>query len=343
MQAVVYDGPRQFTVREVATPDPGPGEVLVRVIQTGVCGTDLHLHDGQFMAVYPMTPGHETVGIVERLGDAVDALHVGDQVAVNPSASCGRCGYCREGRPLLCRELTGIGSSRPGAFAEFVVAPEAQVFSAAGMDPDVAVFIEPTSCVMHGMDRLRVTPGSSALVVGAGPTGLLLAELIAAAGAVHVTVAEIAAFKLETAARLGIDRTFLMDRADLPGDVARLRELAGPGQDFGFDIVVDATGVAAVEEACVSLARNGGTVLFYGVADEHARIRISPYEVFRRELTLLGSFAEINSFPAAIAALRSGRARTSGIITHRFNLEDYSAALDALRGDPTAHKVVVQV
>jgi D-arabinitol dehydrogenase (NADP+) len=342
MKAVVYDRPGSFTVRDVPLPQVGPGDVRIRVLRSGICRTDLHLHDGQFMAVYPMIPGHETVGTVEQVGAGVEGVRAGDQVAINPNAACGRCGFCREGRPLLCRSLTGIGSSLPGGFAEFVVAPSAQVFPVEDMDPDVAVFTEPTSCAMHGADRLRPAGGSSALVFGAGPSGLLLAQLIGRSGAAVVTVAASSAFKLERAVALGLDQTFLMDRADLDGDVRKLRDLAGPDRDRGYDIVVDATGTPEVAEVCVSLTRNGGTVLVYGVADEQDLIQIAPYELFRRELTIIGSFAEISSFPAAIAALRSGRVRTDGLITHRFGLDAYDQALETVRHERTAHKVVIE-
>lgn len=341
MKAVVYEAPRRFSVRDVATPEPGPGEVRVRVIQTGVCGTDLHLHDGQFLAVYPMVPGHEVVGVVDALGDGVEAMEtvaVGDRVAVNPNASCGRCAYCREGRPLLCDDLTGIGSSLPGGFAEYLVAPALQVFSVDGLADDVAVLVEPTSCAAHAVDVIAPRHGSTALVLGAGPTGILLAQLLRAAGASSVTIAAPTGFKLELAASLGVDRTFLMDRGDLAGDVRALSDLSGGP---GYDLTVDATGAAAVAEVLLPLTRNGGTAVFYGVTDESDQVSISPYDMFRRELTIKGSFAEISSFPAAIAALRAGRARTDGLITHRFSLEDYGAALEALRSDRTAHKVVV--
>ncbi|HET7820116.1 MAG TPA: zinc-dependent alcohol dehydrogenase family protein [Ornithinibacter sp.] len=338
MRAVVYDAPREFSVREVPTPEPRPGEVRVRVIQTGVCGTDLHLHDGQFMAVYPMVPGHEVVGVVDALGDDVAGLALGERVAVNPNASCGRCAYCREGRPLLCDDLTGVGSSLPGGFAEYLVAPAVQVFAVEGLDDDTAVFTEPTSCAAHAVDVIGPRHGSTALVIGAGPTGILLAQLLRAAGAASVTVAAPTAFKLELAATLGADRTVLMDRGDLAGSVRALTELTGGA---GYDLTVDATGAAAVAEVLLPLTRNGGTAVFYGVADEADRVSISPYDVFRRELTIKGSFAEISSFPAAIAALRAGRARTTGLITHRFALDDYGPALEALRSDRTAHKVVV--
>jgi D-arabinitol dehydrogenase (NADP+) len=338
MKAVVYDAPRSFTVKEVPTPEPGPRGVRVRVTQTGVCGTDLHLHEGEFLAAYPMIPGHEIVGVVDRTGQEVEDLEPGQQVVLNPNSSCGNCAFCRAGRRLLCPHIAGLGSNRPGGFAEYVVAPVEQVFSAEGMDPDTAVFTEPTSCAMHGTDVLRPVAGSTALVLGAGPTGLLLAQLVARSGAAHVTVASPVPFQLTTARALGLDATFEMDRDDLPGDVARLLALTGGA---GYDIVIDATGVATVIQACLSLTRSGGTTLFYGVANEQDRIQVSPYEIFRRELTIKGSFAEIDSFPAALVALRSGRARTDGIITHRFPLEQYGDALDAVRGDSSAHKVVI--
>ena len=338
MRAVVYDAPRSFAVTEIPDPVAGPGQVRVRVIQTGVCGTDLHLHEGQFMAAYPLIPGHETVGLVDQLGEGVESVALGEQVTINPNASCGVCDYCRSGRPILCDALTGMGSNRPGAFAEYVVAPASQVFSVEGLPVDTAVFVEPTSCVAHGMDVIRPQHGSNALVLGAGPTGLLLAQLLKHGGAARVTVAGSTAFKLDTARSLGADDTFAMDRGDLPGDVQRLRELSG-GQ--GFDLVVDATGNRDVIEQCVPLTRNGGTVAFYGVSDEQDRVQVSPYEIFRREITIKGSFAEVSSFPSAIAALRNGRARTDNLITHRFPLEEYGDALEAVRSDKSAHKVVV--
>ena len=339
MKAVVYDAPRSFTVREIPTPEPGPGEVRVKVLQTGVCGTDLHLHEGQFLAVFPLTPGHEVVGVVDALADDVAGLRLGEQVTVNPNAGCRHCDHCRAGRPLMCPNLTGMGSTHPGAFAEYLVAPVRQVFSVQGMDPDTAVFVEPTSCVMHGMEVFGPPPGSTALVLGAGPTGLLLAQLLAHNGAAHVTVGDSAAFKLETAQSLGVDATLVMDRGDLDGDARRLRDMSPAGD--GYDLVVDATGDASVCAVCVPLTRNGGTAVFYGVTDEKDLVQVSPYDIFRREITIRGSFAEIDSFPAAITALSSGRARTTGLITHRFGLDDYGLALETLRDDDTRHKVVI--
>ena len=213
------------------------------------------------------------------------------------------------------------------------------MFSVEGLPLDTAVFAEPAACAMHGLESLALRPGSSVLVFGAGPTGLLLAQLIASGGASSVTVAAPSQFKLDTAAMLGIDRTVRISRDDAEGTVTELRE-ASPGGD-GYDVVVEATGSAAIGNLCVPLTRNGGTVLIYGVTRAEDVVTFHPFDVFRREITIRGSFAEISSFAAAIAALRGGRARTAGIITHRFPLDDYGKALDALANDPSVHKVVI--
>lgn len=338
MKAVVYDAPRSFSVHEVPVPKAGAGEVLIKVTQTGVCGTDLHIHDGDFYAAFPLIPGHEIVGTIAEVGEQTAGFEVGQRVTVNPNISCGHCHACRIGRPLLCWNLKGIGTNWPGGFAEYLTAPAAYTYAVDGLADDTAVATEPAACAMHGLERLQVTPGSTALVLGAGPTGLLLAQLLAGGGAAKVTVAAPTAFKLERARQLGVDATHLMDREDLPGDVAALMEASGGS---GYDIVIDATGAAAVAETTVDLTRDGGTVMFYGVTKPEETIRIKPYDVFRREITIKGSFAEISSFPATIEALRSGRARTDGLITHRFPIEDYASALEAVRCDPTAHKVVI--
>ena len=338
MKAVVYDAPKQYSVKEVPTPEPGPGEVRIKVDQVGVCGTDVHIHHGDFGAVFPLTPGHELVGTIDALGEGTGRFAVGEQVTVNPNVYCGTCDYCLAGRLILCSDMKGLGSNFPGFFAEYATVREDLVFSVEGIHPDTAVFTEPAACAMHGLESLQIRPGAKALVFGAGPTGLLLAQLIRSGGAASVTVAAPTPFKLETARALGVDQTVLIDRADMEGNRARLLEASGAD---GYDYVVEATGSTAIGNICVPLTRNGGTVLVYGVTRADETVSFHPFDVFRREITIKGSFAEMTSFGAAIRALRSGRARTDGIITHRFSLDDYGKALDAVAGDRTAHKVVI--
>ncbi len=338
MKAVVYDSPRSFTVKDVPTPSAGAGELLIKVIQTGICGTDLHIHNGDFFAEFPLIPGHEVVGIVAAVGEGVEGFNPGERVSVNPNMSCGTCHQCHVGRPLLCENLKGLGTNWPGGFAEFLAIPVAFCFSVDGLDDDTAVFTEPASCAMHGLETLQVRPGSTALIFGAGPIGLLLGQFLARGGASRVTVAASTQFKLDRALALGIDGTYLMDRGDLDGSQRALMELSG---DDGYDIVIDATGSADISERTVDLTRSGGTVMFYGVTSPEDRVSLSPYDIFRREITIKGSFAEISSFPQTISALRNGRATTAGLITHRYRLEEYAEALEALQNDPTVHKIVV--
>jgi D-arabinitol dehydrogenase (NADP+) len=338
MKAVVYDAPRHYAVKEIPKPEARAGEVRIKVNQVGVCGTDLHIHHGDFNAVFPLIPGHELVGTVDDLGEDVTRFRVGEQVTVNPNIYCGTCDYCLAGRLILCSNMKGLGSNYPGFFAEYVTVSEDLVFSVEGIDPDTAVFTEPAACAMHGLESLQLRPGSTALVFGAGPTGLLLAQLIKSGGASSVTVAAPTQFKLDTARDLGVDRTVLIDRNDMDGNREKLLEASGAD---GYDYVVEATGSTAIGDICVSLTRNGGTVLVYGVTRADETVTFHPFDVFRREITIKGSFAEMTSFGAAIRALRSGRARTDGIITHRFSLDDYDKALDALAHDRGVHKVVI--
>jgi len=307
-----------------------------------MCGTDLHLHEGQFLATFPLTPGHETVGVVDEVGfGALDGqelpLVVGQQVVVNPNSSCGDCAYCADGRPWLCDGFAGIGSSTPGGFADYLVVPSRQVFDATGLDPDLAVFAEPAACIAHLMDRLQPLAGCSVVVLGAGPTGVLLTQFLRLHGAGGVVLADPNPAKLATASGLCEMSTVLVDRADLAGSIdAVLAAHAG-----AFDVVIDATGRADVIQELPRLARNGARIVYYGVADEAARVTISPFEVFRRELTIMGSFTEVDSFPDALAAFRAGAIRMDGVITHRIPLSDYAIALETLRSDRSAHKVVV--
>jgi D-arabinitol dehydrogenase (NADP+) len=337
MRAVVYDGPRRFEVRTVPTPEPGTGEVRLAVEMAGMCGTDLHIHDGGFFSRYPLTPGHEIVGWVDQLGDEVEGLTVGQRVVADNTVLCGHCPSCRRDEPLFCRNFYSLGVNGPGAFADYVVVRAEKCFPAEDLSPATAVMTEPTACAIHGMDVLDARPGSDVLLFGAGPTGLVLAQLLVHGGAARVTVAAPTEFKLALAREYGVDTTVQMDRADPGASLAELRENAPEG----YDVVVEATGALAVGELCVPLTRDGGTVLIYGMADEKAVLPLHPYEVFRRELTVKGSFAQTHCFDRSLAVMRSGRVRTEGIVTHEFRLSDYDSALEALRSDASCMKAAI--
>jgi D-arabinitol dehydrogenase (NADP+) len=336
MRALVYEAPRQFGVREVTQPRAGTGEVVIDVRLAGVCGTDLHLHAGGFFAEFPLTPGHESVGVVREVGAGVQRLEPGQRVAVDNASACGHCSQCSKGQPLFCENFLSLGVNAPGGFAESLVSPAHKVYPIEDVDDDVAVFAEPLACAMHGMDVLALEPGADVLMIGAGTTGLLLAQLLVHGGAGRVTVAAPTEFKLALASQYGVDRVVQITR-DADKTFQTLRDLAPDG----FDVAVDVTGASSVVQQLPDLVATNGTVFVYGMCDADDRVQWSPYDIFRRQLRVKGSFAQVNCFDRSLAMLRSGRVRTDGLITHRFALEEYGAALDALASDPTCLKAVV--
>jgi D-arabinitol dehydrogenase (NADP+) len=336
MRAAVYTAPREFALVDVPLPEPGPGEVRVRVELAGVCGTDLHIHDGTFFATFPLTPGHEMVGIVEALGDGVTSLAFGERVVVNGNSSCGLCEFCSEGRGLQCVALSALGVTGPGGFAEALTSPAGRCVPVGDLAPGVAVFAEAAACATHGMEILDARPGSTALVLGAGPTGLLLAQLLMHNGAAEVTVAGPTRFKLDVALDLGLDRVI-----EIPRDPVAAFDILRAARPSGYDSVVVATAVPGVFEIATPLTRDGGTVLWYGVTTPDDRVAMSPYDVYRREITIKGSFAQVTSFRQAVRALQHGRIRTDGLTTHVFPLAEFGAALEAVRSDRTCLKAVI--
>ena len=337
MKAVVYDEPRKFEVREVAVPEPGAGEVLIRILVAGICGTDLHLHAGEFGPSYPLTPGHEFVGEVVSVGTGVAEDMIGRRFVVDNTGSCGHCLECRRARPAYCRNLVAQGVNAPGGFAEYVVTSSGRCFAIDDLDAETAVFTEPVACVVHGLDVLGLRPGSNVLLFGAGPTGLILTQLLAGSGATELTVAAPTQAKLNLARARGADRTVLLDRHNTAASFEELRQAAPDG----FDVVIDATGALVLLAQTLALTRTGGTVFVYGMTPQSAVWPIAPYDIFRRELTIKGSFAQQFSFDRALSALRSGRVKTEGMISRRFNLDAYGEALDAVADSSVVKALIV--
>src|SRR5215207_2142964 len=337
MKAVVYDEPAKFEVREVAVPEPGAGEVLIRILVAGICGTDLHLHAGEFGPSYPLTPGHEFVGEVVSVGTGVAEDMIGRRFVVDNTGSCGHCLECRRARPAYCCNLVAQGVNAPGGFAEYVVTSSGRCFAIDDLDAETAVFTEPVACVVHGLDVLGLRPGSNVLLFGAGPTGLILSQLLAGSGATELTVAAPTQAKLNLARARGADRTVLVDRDSPAASFEELRQAAPDG----FDVVIDATGALVVLAQTLALTRTGGTVFVYGMTPQSAVWPIAPYDIFRRELTIKGSFAQQFSFDRALSTLRSGRVKTQDMISRRFTLDAYDEALDAVADSSVVKALIV--
>jgi D-arabinitol dehydrogenase (NADP+) len=339
MKAVFYDKPLQFSVKEVHSPELKQNQVLIKVHSCGVCKTDVHIHHGEFITGFPLIPGHEFVGEIVKLGEEVKGYAVGDRVAADNTVLCGYCYYCKRNQPLYCENFYSLGCNGPGGFAEYVVVNQDKVFSIGDLSFDEAVLIEPTACAVHGLDMIDVKPGDDILMFGTGPTGIILAQLLKHAGAGNLVIVGSDKRKLDVVKELAADHVVSMDRNDYSKHEKELLDLFPKG----FDIIVDATGATEVIQHCPQFAKFGAKVVIYGVAPENDRISISPYEVFRKELKIIGSFAQTHCFDRAITFIQNGIVKSKGIITHRFKLDEFDKAIEQVEHGKGHIKVIIDL
>lgn len=338
MKALVYTAAERFSVQDLAEPKVGQGQVLVRAQRCGVCKTDLHIHHGRFISKFPLTPGHEFCGEIAKVGPGVTDWKMGDRVTCDNTVLCGYCYYCRRNQPLYCENFYSLGCTGPGGLAEYVVVNRDKVFQLPDhLSFDEAAFAEPLACVVHGVDMLDLQCGDKVLIFGAGPAGILLAQLLEHCGAALVVVVAPTQFKLELLNRLGIEHTIRMDRSDYSRHVSAVRALAPKG----YDVVIEATGFPPLLEHAFQFTKMGSKVLVYGVTNEEDRIQVSPYWLFRNEIKLLGSFAQTHCFERALQYLEHGVIRVKELITHRLGLDEYGQALTLLEDGKKNVKIMI--
>ncbi len=316
MRAVVFHGPNSLAVEQVPDPACGPDEVIVQVAQSGICGTDLHIYRGEYMGEFPLIPGHEFSGTVVEIGRDVDYVAIGDRVAPDPNIFCNHCEFCRNDQANHCLNWQGVGVTRNGGFAEYVAVPAKVCYPVPENLTDTqAAFIEPLACVAYAMRRLPVEPADQVLIFGAGPMGLLLVQTLRHSGASQVVVVEKQAERLALAKQMGAAQTVTAG----PDQADELRSSA----PYGFDVVIDATGVPAVIEQAFDFLKPRGRYLQFGVTPMNARVQIDPYAVFKNDWTILGSFAVCYSFQPAIAWLANGVIDIAPLVTHTAPLEAF--------------------
>jgi 2-desacetyl-2-hydroxyethyl bacteriochlorophyllide A dehydrogenase len=296
MRAILFSAPRQISLQEVNVPICGTDEVLVQVSQVGICGTDVHIYRGEYHSKFPVIAGHEFVGQVVEVGTKVTALKRGDRVAVDPNLYCGECYFCRQEQSNHCLNWQGVGITRPGGFAEYVAVPARACYLVPEQLTDTqAACIEPLSCVIYALKRLRTWPGDEVLIFGAGPMGLLLVQALRHTGASQIIVVEKEEDRRNLALRMGAT-TSIAANSDVRD---RLFNLA----PYGYGIVIDATGVPEVIQAALQYLKPRGQYLQFGVAPIDVTVQWQPYEIYHKDLTLIGSFALCYTFQPAIAWL----------------------------------------
>ncbi|NDR57830.1 zinc-dependent alcohol dehydrogenase family protein [Aliiruegeria sabulilitoris] len=315
MKAVVYDALGSVIFSEIETPRPAPGEVLIRVAASGVCHTDIDVLHGRYGTPdFPLVPGHEYAGVVEELGEGVSEFAVGDRVVVDPNLSCGHCRACRKGLANLCETLGAYGVSTNGGFAEYSAVKAENLVAIGDMPFNMAALAEPMGCVLNGVEAIGTEGVENALVVGAGPIGLLMAMALKTRGVEEIGLVDLAPHRLELAESFGFT-----PYAPGSAEIAAL--------EHSVDLCVDATGVPAVAATLPGYTANGGKVLYFGVCPPDARIEISPFEVFRRQLTIAGAHSLNHNIADAIAALNATGPSVTRLVSHELPLEEIPKVL----------------
>ena len=315
---------RKLGVEEVPTPSPTADEVRVRVEACGICGSDLHLYNGNFMPA-GVTPGHEIAGVVETVGAEVTNVAEGTRVVIEPLRSCGSCVYCRSGRDSICREFGLFGLHLPGGMADYITVPGRRIFPIAeDLDPAVAALAEPMAVSVHGLDRGGLEPGQRVLVLGAGVVGLTTLLAARSQGAGEVWISARHPHQAELARQLGADRVLSESEAS-PSSL----DLLGRATDF--DLAVETVGGKADTLLAAQMAlRPGGTLSVVGVFTQPPQLE--PYTLFLKELNLCWSNcyhrrpgAEAD-FAVAVRLVEKERQVLSRLTTHQFPLQDVDAA-----------------
>ncbi|KAF1848120.1 L-threonine 3-dehydrogenase [Cucurbitaria berberidis CBS 394.84] len=338
MKALQYSEAEKFAVVNIDVPKIGDDDVLVKISACGVCGTDLHYHKGEFLAKWPLIPGHEAAGTIAAIGKNVKNVGIGDRVAADPLQPCLICFHCTRRKPLLCDNLTAFGGNVPGGFAEYCRYP-ARLVHPIGDLPDLeAVLVEPAACATHGIERMQIEVGSRVLLFGCGPTGMLLAQLIRMNGAAHLTIASKGGPKLDLAKELGIADSYITISDDQPHMEMQALKSANP---YGFDIVVEATGAPTVLEQAIDFVRKGGKLVVYGVYDESIKIAWSPFRIWEHEITILASFCSMGHIPEVIEYVKAGKLKLGGIANKTYRIEEWAECLEAVRKQEVVKAAIV--
>jgi (R,R)-butanediol dehydrogenase/meso-butanediol dehydrogenase/diacetyl reductase len=337
MKAAVFRGVGQIEVTELPKPEAGPGEVLVRVDYCGICGTDLEAYQtGMFEP--GLVIGHEFAGEIVATGQGVEGWALGDRVIADNALPCGKCWFCQQGRPALCQELLAPGITLDGGMAEYVRLPVPLLHRL----PDAVssrqgALVEPLTIALHGVRNSALHPGDWALVLGAGPIGLLTLQCALLAGARQVMVAEVNPARAAVAGELGAAVVWNPQRDNLAVEVSARTDGLGP------QVVYICTGAPAAFADAMSLVRRGGQIFVLGLCPEP--VPTDFMTVVLSELDIRGSYLGHGAFPAALDYLAQGRIRVDPLISHEITLDEVveKGFEEMVRPETAAIKVLVKM
>ena len=324
MLGAFFTGEKILEIRDIRTPEPGPGEVRIKVEAATICGTDVHILAGEYSARPPVILGHEFSGRVEKLGEGVTSATIGDLVTIEPHKYCRVCKFCKTGREHLCVDKRSYGSYYNGGFAQYAVVPENTVYPVpAGVTAREAALTEVLACCIRGADRIDVRTGDIVAILGCSSVGMLFVKLARRSGAAKIVVSEPSEERRRAALGYGAD--FAVEPGALKETLERETEGLGP------DAIIECSGLPAVTEQAIAMAGRGSRIMIFGVAPPGKKASFEPNQVFQKELTILGS--TINPFTHYRAVAMLPVLKLADLVTHVFPLEKINEALDlAKRG-----------
>lgn len=338
MKASRFLGNKTFAVTDLPTPHAGPGELVLRNQVCGVCGTDVHIYHGEPGSADvnpPVVLGHEYSGEVVEVGEGVTGFAVGDHVTVDPNIYCGHCAYCQNGKKQLCPSMEAIGVTRDGGFAQYSRIPASQAFKLEPTVPwEAAAMAEPLACCLHGIDLAGIQVGDKVCVVGGGAIGLLMVQLAKLSGASQIVLSEPNEKRRQVGLQLGANAALDPTRPDAQEAFAQV--LGG-----GTNVVIECVGNVPAVKSAFQFAGKGATVLLFSVPKVDATFDLPLFDVYKKELTIKGSFVNPDTHARAVALINSGKVDFDPIITHRFTLDQLPEAI-AMQMSDASIKVVVE-
>lgn len=338
MKASRFLGNKTFAVTDLPTPHAGPGELVLRNQVCGVCGTDVHIYHGEPGSADvnpPVVLGHEYSGEVVEVGEGVTGFAVGDHVTVDPNIYCGHCSYCQNGKKQLCPSMEAIGVTRDGGFAQYSRIPASQAFKLEPTVPwEAAAMAEPLACCLHGIDLAGIQVGDKVCVVGGGAIGLLMVQLAKLSGASQIVLSEPNEKRRQVGLQVGANAALDPTRPDAQEAFAQV--LGG-----GANVVIECVGNVPAVKSAFQFAGKGATVLLFSVPKVDATFDLPLFDVYKKELTIKGSFVNPDTHARAVALINSGKVDFDPIITHRFTLDQLPEAI-AMQMSDASIKVVVE-
>ncbi len=318
-------GNKKFEVRGMEFGDMQPGHVLIKNMAAGICGTDVHIYHGEAGSAQvtpPIILGHEFSGIVEEVGEGVTTVKKGDHVTLDPNIYCGKCYPCRMGKKQNCIDLHALGVNTNGGFAQYCEAPEAQCFKLRDdLEFDFGAMTEPLACAIHGIDRAEIKPGNTVLVIGGGTIGLLMVQLARISGASTIILSEPIEMRRRIGMQIGADGTIDPKNEDVNETFKKQT-----GHD-GADIVIECVGKNFSAQQAIAAAGFGGTVVLFSVPAVDATVPLPLFDMYKKELTVRGSFINPDTHQRAVNLLNGNRLKIKEIITHVYGLSKVEDAI----------------